>query len=122
MINSRISGSVGGQQGRSWLSLNECGYSINQVFKDRAALQGMSADHGPHPLTIALAILSARALGDTSVMDYKPDSLLGRIVGRIDSGSGDEGEILFTIAPETIRHGFDVAVCGQGPTDPLHRG
>src|SRR5215210_2436676 len=117
MMSLRLSGSVGRQQGRSWFSFKECGESSNQVFKDRAALQGKGTDHSPHPLTITLPILSARALGHSAVLHHKADSLLSRIVGRIDSRSGDEREVLVTIPPETIGHCFDDAIFGQGPAD-----
>jgi hypothetical protein len=120
-VSFRISRSVGREQGRGWFSFKECGESLNQVGKDGATLEGKRTNHGPHPLTIALAILSARALGNASVLHHKADGLLGRIVGRIDSGSGDERELLFTIAPETVGHCFDDAELGQGPADPFHR-
>ena len=122
MTGVRISRSVGGQQGRSCFALKECSYGVYQVLKNRAALQGARSDHRPHPLTVALAVLSTRALRDPSVDDHKADGLLGRIVSRIYSRSGDEREILFTIVPKTIRHRFDDPVFGQRPADPLHRG
>src|SRR3954469_15752715 len=100
MVSFRISGSVGRQQGRSGFSFKECGESLNQVCKDRVTLEGKGSNHSPQPLTIALAILSARALGDSPVLRHKTDGLLGRIIGRIDSRSGDEREVLFPIAPE----------------------
>ena len=45
------------------------GHSINQVFKYGAALQSASAHHGPHSLTIALALLASSALCDPPVND-----------------------------------------------------
>ena len=58
--------------------------------------------YGPETLTPLLALAPSRALGDAPVDHAKTQGAFGDIVGRLDVGAGDKGEIVPTVGAEAL--------------------
>ena len=61
--------------------------------------------YGPEALTPLLALAPSRTLGNAPVDHAKTQGAFGHIVGRLDVGASDKGEIGPTIGAETLGQG-----------------
>ena len=61
--------------------------------------------YGPETLTPLLALASSRTLGDAPVDHAKTQGAFGHIIGRLDVGAGDKGEIGPTVGAEALGQG-----------------
>ena len=67
-----------------------------------ASLLATGLSYGPEPLRPQLSFSPSRALGDAPVDHTKPQGAFGDIVGRLDVGAGDKGEIVATIGAKAF--------------------
>ena len=86
----------------------------------RAGLLGAGGQHGPDALAPAAAGLAASPLGDIAVDHHEAESLLHRIVGRLDAGRVQEAKVMFGVSTKPLGDVPGLAAAGRTPCYVQH--
>jgi len=81
------------QQGWAWKSGGEVANGIAGELEGRSALSSACRDDSEESFAGESSVFASGPLADFAIDHHKSDGLLRAVVGRIDLGSSDEGEV-----------------------------
>jgi hypothetical protein len=76
---------------------------VTQELEGGAFLLSTGSEHGPDALAPAATSLAARSLSDPTINDHEPEPLLHGIIGRLNTWSRQESEVMFGVLPVSPR-------------------